>query len=73
MYVTTAPESYDYWYVKTDKILGKYKGKEVRQISHNDEMRFEGFQRPRYSSGLYFCWPIDGEEAKHVLCNLDKE
>jgi len=72
-YITSAPEAYDYWYTKTVRVLGTYGGKQVREITHNDPMRFRDFQIPRYGSGLYFCHPKDSDDGKYILSKLEEQ
>jgi hypothetical protein len=51
LYWTNAPEEYDYSYVETVRFLPE--GSSWRLIRATDHERFQGFQRPRYGSGLY--------------------
>lgn len=62
-YYTDAPEDYDYWYVTTiaPANIGGW-----RVIEVTDDLRFEGFQLPRYNSGLHAAFKMGSDAAKAV-------
>ena len=72
---TDAPEAYDYWYVRTLEmrtLKTRYpfvpKGKTWRKIEVQDLNRFNGYQVPRYDSGLHFTSeepPPGWDDAEH--------
>ncbi len=60
---TTAPEAYDYSYVKTVATLPSCSW---RLIEVSDEARFERFQTPRYLSGFNGVVKADTVEAERL-------
>ena len=66
-YITSAPEAYDYWYVTTVATVPDRYGKEARIVESTDAYRFEHYQKPRYHSGLHYCWPLDSEDGRRTL------
>ena len=72
---TDAPEAYDYWYVRTLEMRTLKprapfvpKGKTWRKIEVQDLNRFNGYQVPRYDSGLHFTSeepPPGWDDAEH--------
>jgi hypothetical protein len=68
-WLTNAPDDYDYGYVKTVQELGTVTGErgKWRVIEDSDtEGRFEGYQKPRYQSGMYAVYPANGPDAKRM-------
>ena len=64
---TNAPESYDYWYVKTVDTVKDRFGKDWRLIEVSDSYRFENFQIPRYGSGLRQAFTAKDKDSLEYL------
>lgn len=63
-WLTNAEESLDYSYCRTVvRGLGDKYGKKWRLIAVSDSSRFEGYQLPRYSSGLRCAYKVGSEGA----------
>ena len=49
---TTADKVYDYWYVTRTGLTKESHGRTWHQVEVSDRQRWEGYQVPRYNSGL---------------------
>jgi hypothetical protein len=64
--ITNAPEAYDYSYVSTVAQVTDKQDREWRLVHVSDEMRWENYQTPRYSSGLYQAFKLDNTDSEHL-------
>lgn len=68
-FVTNAHEDYDYWYVRTLSTF-VVNGFTWRVIEVEDVERFEGYQIPRYNSGMKVVYPYDSQNAQDLIKQL---
>lgn len=64
VWLTNAPQAYDYGCCTTVGEVKDPSGKVWRRIVVSDAYRFENYQRPRYGSGLYQAYREGSPDAK---------
>jgi hypothetical protein len=71
-FYTNAPDCYDYGYVQTlgPAKAGNCRG-DWRLIEVSDLSRFESYQTPRYSSGMYIAVAVGSEDAAYFQLSAE--